>query len=125
MIPELSCIVNTESSHQEPAVSPDTTDITCPRCGSGGPHQIGPGAGPHATRALCRHCGAFIAWLSTRSPAERQARRQARLQAMTQRPPSPLQLAYLVALGDGGPVPASMAEASQRIAALVREEVRV
>jgi len=66
----------------------------------------------------------FLKWLSQYSPAERHTRRQqARLQAMAQRPPSARQLAYLQALGDGGPVPATMAEASERIDALVHGEV--
>jgi hypothetical protein len=47
---------------------------------------------------------------------------QARQQAMANRPPSACQLAYLQALGDDGPSPASMAEASARINALVHGE---
>jgi len=43
---------------------------------------------------------------------------------MAQKPPSQLQLAYLQALGDAGPPPANMAEASERIDALVRREVQ-
>jgi hypothetical protein len=66
--------------------------------------------------------GGFVQWLSPRSPVERQARRQ---QAMAQRPPSAAPLASLTALGDSGPMPASMAEARARIgAALQRVEVR-
>src|SRR5262249_51708519 len=98
--------------------------IFCRRCGSCGPHQHGPGRGPHAARLVCGQCGQFIAWLSCYSPEEREARRQqARLQAMAQRPPSASQLAYLSALGDDGPPPQTMAEASERIYTLKRGRV--
>jgi hypothetical protein len=78
-------------------------------------------AAPYTASAQCRHCSHCIRWLSTRSPAERQARRQpARQQAIAAWPPSQLQLVFLQALGDDGLVPGSMWEASQRIdAALV------
>jgi hypothetical protein len=93
-----------------------TPPPACPRCGAFDTPAIAPGNGPHTFRAQCRHCGNFIKWLSQYTPAERQARHaQARLQAMTQKPPSARQLAYLQALGDDGPPPASMAEASARI----------
>jgi len=105
-------------------VSPGADPLACPRCGALDRPAVGPGSGPHYASARCRHCGQFIRWLSQYPPADRQARRQqARLAAMAHRPPSPLQLAYLSALGDVGPVPGSMAEASTRIAALVRGEV--
>ena len=108
-----------------PTVHSAADPLACPRCGAIDTPTLGPGQGPHAFRALCRHCGAFLKWLSTRSPADRQARReQARQAAMAQRPPSQAQLAYLQALRDDGPVPASMAEASTRIDALVRGEVQ-
>lgn len=93
-----------------------------PRCWVIDSPTVGPGSGPHTTSARCRHCGRFLQWISTRSPAARQARRQ---QAMAARPPSQAQLAYLQALGDDGPVPATMAEASERIDALVRGGVGV
>ena len=96
-------------------------EIACPRCGVIDTPTLGPGNGPHAFRAQCRHCGHFIQWVSNRSPEERQGRRQqAKREAMAIRSPSARQLAYLQALGDDGPVPASMAEASTRIDALVR-----
>jgi hypothetical protein len=112
--------ITTTEPHQAQPAAP----IACHRCGAIDTPTLGPGSGPHCASARCRHCGHFIRWLSTRSPAERQARRQqARLQAMAQRPPSPLQLAYLAALGDSGPPPATMVEASSRIdAALQRGE---
>jgi len=103
-----------------PKQSPHGHTQPCPRCGALDVPAVGPGSGPHTASARCRHCGRFLRWLSTRSPAERQARRQ---QALTRRPPSPLQLAYLAALGDASPPPANMAEASTRIDALVRGEV--
>ena len=99
---------------------------TCFRCGVIDLPQLGPGAGPHIARWLCRHCGAFLRWASRFPASERTARREAaRLQALAQRPPSARQLAYLQALGDNGPVPTTMAEASARIDVLVRGEVRV
>jgi hypothetical protein len=35
----------------------------CHRCHHPGPHQDGPGAGPHYARLLCGHCSAFLRWL--------------------------------------------------------------
>lgn len=98
--------------------------LTCHRCGAIDQPRITPGKGPHASAAQCGHCGHFIQWLSRYTPADRQARHQQALKkAMEQRPPSQLQLAYLQALGDDGPVPGSMLEASDRIDTLVRGEV--
>jgi len=89
---------------------------TCFRCGAIDTPAIGPGKDPHAASARCRHCGAWLGWLSRYPPAERQARHQAaRDDAMARKPPSPMQLAYLTALGDSSPPPATMREASQRI----------
>ncbi len=105
-----------------PRLSPD---LACPQCGVLDTPTVGPGSGPHAAAALCRHCGRWLSWLSRYTPEERQARRQqAQLQAMAQKPPSQLQLAYLQALSDAGPPPANMAQASERIDALVRREVQ-
>jgi hypothetical protein len=103
-----------------------TPPSACPRCGVIDKPAIAPGNGPHAFHAQCRHCGTFIKWFSQYTPAERQARHaQARLQAMAQRPPSARQLAYLQALGDDGPVPATMLEASTRIDTLLRGGVQI
>jgi hypothetical protein len=91
-------------------------EIICPRCGVIDKPAIAPSNGPHAFRAQCQHCAQFFCWLSRYPPAERDARRQqARQQAMAERPPSQAQLTYLQALGDDGPPPASMREASERI----------
>jgi hypothetical protein len=91
-------------------------DAACPRCGVIDTPTVAPGNGPHAFREQCRHCGAFIKWRSQYTPAERDARRQqARQQAMAARPPNQAQLTYLQALGDDGPVPVIMLEASERI----------
>ena len=120
---------NTASPYSDATDTAQTTPGTllplpCPRCGAIDTPAVGPGSGQHFAAARCRHCGVFLKWLSQYSPAERHTRRQqARLQAMAQRPPSARQLAYLQALGDGGPVPATMAEASERIDALVHGEV--
>lgn len=91
-----------------------------PRCWVIDTPALGPGSGPHTASARCAHCGRFLQWLSTRFPADRQARRQ---QAMAQKPPSSMQLAFLRSLGDAGPPLANMAEASTRIDARVRGEV--
>jgi hypothetical protein len=95
----------------------------CPRCGTIDIPAIGPGNGPHPFRASCRHCGAHIQWVSALPLAEREARRQRfRREVMAQKPPSPAQLHLLQALGDAGPAPANMAEASERIETLKRGE---
>ncbi len=116
------------SHPRNPANSADIStppEAACPRCGAIDRPTIAPGNGPHAFRAQCSHCRAFLRWLSRYSPADREARRRHyRQQAMAQRPPSQAQLAYLLALGDDGPPPASMVEASARIDALTRGEVR-
>jgi hypothetical protein len=103
--------------------SPVSAD--CHRCGVIDTPKLGPGSGPHVARALCAHCGAFLAWLSRFPLSGRQARRQqARQAAMAIKAPSPAQLDYLQALRDSSPPPTSMAEASQRIDALKREVIR-
>lgn len=120
-------------THCTTDTAPDTahnaapvTDIPCPRCGTIDTPTIDPGNGPHAFRALCKHCGAFLSWVSQYTPAERQQQRQqGRQEAMAQRPPSEKQLAYLQALGDDGPAPGNMSEASQRIDALRRARAEV
>lgn len=82
------------------------------------------GTGPHYARLNCGRYGTFLKWLSKYSPAEQFARRQHALrQAMAQRPPTAPQLAFLKALGDTQPVPATMAEASVRVDALRRQGV--
>jgi hypothetical protein len=108
-----------------PANSPHLlTELPCPKCGVIAKPAIGPGNGPHAFRANCSSCGAFLGWRSQYTPAERAAhRQQACNRAMATRPPSQAQLSYLKVLGDDGPAPATMAEASARIDALVRGEV--
>jgi hypothetical protein len=37
--------------------------LVCPACGVEDRPRIGPGAGPHGSRAECAHCGRFIQWL--------------------------------------------------------------
>src|SRR5262245_32130693 len=92
------------------------TPLLCRLCGTIDQPAIAPGNGPHAFRAQCRHCGAFIQWLSRYSPEELRARREAaRAAAMARRPPSQAQLNYLQTLGDTGPPPQTMSQASQRI----------
>ena len=106
------------------APAQSTLPLPCHRCGVIDTPALGPGSGPHTASARCAHCGRFLQWLSTRFPADRQARRQqARQQALAQKPPSSMQLAFLRSLGDAGPPLANMAEASTRIDARVRGEV--
>src|SRR3989475_7633702 len=114
---DLSAVPQDLPTLEAPDQAQLTTPIACPRCGTIDTPAVGPGSGQHFAAARCRHCGVFLKWLSQYSPAERHTRRQqARLQAMAQRPPSPLQLVYLVALGDDpASPPAHMAEASARI----------
>ena len=90
--------------------------LICRRCGVVDLPLLSPGTGPHAIRASCQHCGRFIRWISTLSPSERMARKvKARLKAQQQHPPTQAQLSFLQALGDQGPAPENMAEASARI----------
>ena len=107
-----------------PGGTPETpsTPRPCLRCGAIDTPAIGPGAGPHWRSLRCRHCNAWWDWLSRYTPAEREARRQAaRAEAMSRKPPSQFQIAYLTALGYAGPPPATMREASQRIDALLQQ----
>jgi hypothetical protein len=97
--------------------------LSCPQCGVLDKPVVGPGSGPHAAAARCRHCGRFLKWLTTYTPGKRQPRRQqGRQQAMTARPPSVAPLVYLVVLGDVDPVLSTMAETSVSMRALVRGE---
>jgi hypothetical protein len=111
-------------AHAPRTVSPTDTlsaPLACPRCGTIDTPTLGPGAGPHWRSARCRHCGAWLGWLSRYTPAERQARhQQARDEAMAQLAPTEPQIQYLRALGDQGLGPANRAEASQRIDQLKR-----
>jgi hypothetical protein len=114
------------SEYTADRVSGTPLETACPQCGVIDRPVVGPGNGPHPFRAQCRHCDSFIKWVSQYTPAERQARhQQARLQAQEHRPPSARQLAYLQALDDNGPPPATMREASARIDTLVHGGVRV
>ena len=99
---------------QTDAISP-LQPRPCPRCGVSDTPAVRPGSGPHTARARCAPSGCFLQWTSTRTPEDRQA--------LAARPSSQAPLAYLQALGDVDPVPASLWEASERIDALVHEEV--
>ena len=115
------------TTHPEPDqfLSHSNGVLACPRCGTIDVPLLRPGAGPHALRALCGHCHAFVQWISVHTPAERAARRDvARQAAMEHYPPSEAQLIYLQALGDIGQPPTTMAEASKRIDALRRGEAQ-
>lgn len=74
---------------------------------------------PEATKAQAQQAVAYV----TLPEAERKARQQeqqaaAKARYMASHPPTPSQLACLRSLGDTGPRPATMQEASQRITAL-------
>jgi hypothetical protein len=100
----------------------DSAPLACERCGVIDRPRIGPGSGPHALRATCAHCGRHLLWVSAYTPEERQARRQAaRAEAMSKKPPSQPQLTYLATLGDSGPPPTTMLEASTRIDSLAKK----
>ena len=113
------------STPESPANTIDHSH-TCLRCGAIDRPTIGPGTDPHWRSVRCRYCGAWLGWLSRFTPTERQARRRAaRDEAIARQPSSPMQLGYLTALGDSGPPPVTMREASQRIDLLTRGELRV
>jgi hypothetical protein len=101
---------------QNPDQPQDPNAEACPRCGVIDRPVLGPGRGPHACEAFCAHCGKHIRWVSLLAPSEREARRaKAKLEAMSKKPPSEKQLNLLRDLGDQGPAPANMGEASERI----------
>jgi hypothetical protein len=99
--------------------------LLCRHCGALATPEIGPGSGPHHAAVRCQHCHKFLTWLSKYAPDDREARRQAAQRAaMAHKPASLMQLSYLHALGDAGPPPQTMLEASTRIDALLqRKEV--
>lgn len=107
-------------SHSPTSVHSPTRSLTCPTCGVSDAPLIAPGNGPHAFRATCRHCGAFLRWLSRYAPDEQAARReQQRQSAMAVRPPSVAQMQYLSALGCSAPM-SSMLSASIAISAILQ-----
>jgi hypothetical protein len=93
--------------------------LTCRRCSVVAVPVVTPGTGQHAYRADCSSCGAYIKFISPYSPEERARRRQQ--VAMERLAPTEPQLAYLKALGAVQPPPATRAQASQRIAHLLRQ----
>jgi hypothetical protein len=103
--------------------TPTPEPLVCRRCGAQTIPRLSPGTGPHALKANCPDCGAFMQWLSKYTPEERARRQaQARLEVMAKLKPTGAQLAYLSALGDRGPRPANRAEASGRIDALRKKQ---
>ena len=107
------------SPHPEDGTTSPPAPEPCPRCGTIDVPTLSAGTGPHACKATCQQCGRFIKWVSLLAPSERFARKmKARLEAMRKHPASAAQLALLLALGDTGVAPASMAEASERIEGL-------
>jgi len=96
------------------------SSVVCRKCGTIDLPVLTEGTGPHKYRANCGSCGTFVQWISARSPEEQAQRREAsKTAAMQAKPPSEKQLALLQALHDTQPVPSSMAEASERISALL------
>jgi hypothetical protein len=47
--------------------------LGCRHCGAIAEPQIGPGAGPHAAKAVCPPCGGFLRWLKKAIVAQLQA----------------------------------------------------
>src|SRR5262249_52049397 len=95
--------------------------VACPRCGSTEVPVVGRGSGPHTASLVCATGGRFLRWHSTKTPEERQRQRR---EALAKYPPSESQLRYLKFLGDHGPTPATMADASDRIDILLGKEPR-
>lgn len=58
---------STATEYQKYSTPPWPTSSTAlqawPRCGASAPPIIDPGAGPHAARLMCEHCGKFLKWL--------------------------------------------------------------
>jgi hypothetical protein len=105
---------------------PAHPEVICPRCGVIDTVRVESGQwGPHTARAVCRHCDAFLRWVSPKTPEQRQALRQRGVEHwMASQSPTEKQLACLKALGHGGP-PANRLDASRRIDELLsRREVR-
>jgi len=53
-----------------PKQSPQEDTHPCPQCGAIDRPALGPGSGPHHASARCRHCGAFLRWLSQYTPGD-------------------------------------------------------
>lgn len=105
------------NSHTQPA------EITCHWCGAIDTPNVERGPfGPHAAKAVCRHCETFLRWVSDKTPEQRQAARRAAIERwMTSQPATAEQLAKLREYGAVSQ-PASMLAASHLIAVLVRGE---
>src|SRR5262252_685987 len=120
MIPQKTAPTHSPASPTEARTGPGAPLArSCPRCGTVDTPVIGPGSGPHTASARCRHCGAFLQWLSTKTPEQRQAKRRETLARFA---PSASQRRFLVYLGYCGPLPQSMLEASDAIDALLGKE---
>jgi hypothetical protein len=111
-----------------PAIPPTEADstptpITCYQCGTIDAPAIEHGHwGPHHMRATCRHCRAFVQWVSSRTQADRQARAEHfRRVEVAKRPVTPNQRRKLEALGWEGSLPANRQEAIDLIDGLSRE----
>lgn len=106
----------------DPAPNTPPDELTCTACGVMAPPILADAAWPHWRKAACAGCGRFLKFVSKYTPEEREERRQQfRAEAMAHKPPSQAQLHWLQALGHTGAAPATMADASQRIDALVRK----
>jgi hypothetical protein len=105
----------------DPTHTPETICATCGVIDT--PHVERGQFGPHAAKAICRHCGAFLRWVSAKSAEQRQASRQRAIDAwMASQSPSAAQLAYLRALGHAD-APTNKLEASRLISELLEREV--
>jgi hypothetical protein len=74
--------------------SPLEVSRPCPACGSGGPYDLSPGAGPWHAQLTCR-CGQHVRWLSKYQAKQYHLTQQAPSQAW----PTTIALAFQAALG--------------------------
>jgi len=71
MIAHLTSTVHSLASTEVPVAVPP---IACPTCTHAGPHQVGPGAGPHHARLVCGQCGHYLRWLPRPRPVAQEGR---------------------------------------------------
>jgi hypothetical protein len=64
-------------SADTPCPSESSQPIVCKRCGAIDVPVVSKGTGPHAFKAICAHCGAFLKWFSRYTPEQQKARRNA------------------------------------------------
>lgn len=99
-----------------PQINQDVSETVCHSCGVIDRHKLEPAPAPHEAKLVCRHCGRYIRWFSTKTPEEREASHLAAIEHhMSQKPATKKQVRYLKKLGYTGKPPEHMYEASQKI----------